>query len=173
MPGLVSCSSGTSVVPEAKYFDALVRLFDLKLATGQLAGACEALEKLVEIDPYDSRNQQRMDQIQGRAEPALLSRLKSKLTSAAPHAAQTPAPDRSRGKDKESSPALRDEVHPDQSLDDLLVQAEIFVQYSLQSKAIERLERIVELFPGEQARNERLQSLESREEGSEQCLRIG
>ena len=39
-------------------------------------GACESLEKLVEIDPYDSRNQQRMDLLQGRADDAFLSRLK-------------------------------------------------------------------------------------------------
>jgi diguanylate cyclase (GGDEF)-like protein len=144
---------------EAKYFDALVRLFDLNLANDQLSGACEALEKLVDIDPYDSRNQQRMDQLQGRADPAVLSRLKSKLTNAATHGLQSPAHDRSLGKGGELSPTLLDDVHAGQTLEDLLVQAEIFVQYSLQSKAIERLERIVELFPGEQARNERLQSL--------------
>src|SRR5579863_3306799 len=46
---------------ETKYFDALGRLFDLNLANGQLPGACEAFEKLVEIDPYDARNQGRLD----------------------------------------------------------------------------------------------------------------
>ncbi len=49
--------------------------------------------------------------------------------------------------------------NPSQTLEDLLVQAEIFVQYSLQSKAIERLQRIAELFPGEHEHNERLQGL--------------
>src|SRR6202158_6263422 len=34
---------------ETKYFDAMVRLFDLRLASDQLASACEALEKLVDI----------------------------------------------------------------------------------------------------------------------------
>jgi diguanylate cyclase (GGDEF)-like protein len=144
---------------ETKYFDALVRLFDLNLANDQLSGACEALERLVEIDPYDSRNQQRMDQLQGRADPAFLSRLKSQLTNAATHGSQTPAQDRSLGKGGELSPPLLEDVRAGQTLEDLLVQAEIFVQYSLQSKAIERLEKIMELFPGEQTRNERLQSL--------------
>jgi diguanylate cyclase (GGDEF)-like protein len=144
---------------ETKYFDALVRLFDLRLANDQVAGACEALEKLIDIDPYDSRNQQRMDLIQGRADSSILSRLKSTLAGAATHGSQTPSQDRSRGKSDEPSPALLEDVRAGQTLEDLLVQAEIFVQYSLQSKAVERLQKIVELFPGEEARNERLQGL--------------
>jgi len=144
---------------ESKYFDALVRLFDLRLANEQFTGACEALEKLLDIDPYDARNQERIDQIQGRADDAFLSRLKSRLAGAATHGSQTPAQDRSRGKSSDPSPLLLEDVRAGQTLEDLLVQAEIFVQYSLQSKAVERLQKIVELFPGEAARNERLQSL--------------
>ncbi len=40
-----------------------------------------------------------------------------------------------------------------QALDDLIVQTEIFLQYSLQSKAIERLQKIAAMFPGEEERN--------------------
>ncbi len=40
---------------ETKFFEALVRLFDLSLANDKIPGACEAFEKLVEIDPYDFR----------------------------------------------------------------------------------------------------------------------
>jgi GGDEF domain-containing protein/thioredoxin-like negative regulator of GroEL len=144
---------------ETKYFDALVHLFDLYLANDQLPGACEALEKLVEIDPYDFRNEQRMGLLQGRADEGLLSRLRSRLTGAATHGSQTPAQERSRGKSNEPSKVALDEVRAGQTLEDLLVQAEIFVQYSLQSKAIERLQRITELFPGEEEGNERLQGL--------------
>src|SRR5205807_7291 len=39
------------------------------------------------------------------------------------------------------------------------VQAEIFLQYSLQSKAVERLQKIAELFPGEEKQNSRLRNL--------------
>ncbi len=144
---------------ETKYFDALVRLFDLRLANDQLAGACEALEKLVDIDPYDSRNQQRMDLLHDRADPAFLNRLKSRLAGAATHGAQTASHERTRGKSSDPSPVLLEDVRAGQTLEDLLVQAEIFVQYSLQSKAVERLQKIMELFPGEDDRNERLQGL--------------
>jgi diguanylate cyclase (GGDEF)-like protein len=144
---------------ESKYFDAQVRLFDLNLANDQLPGACEALERLVEIDPYDGRNQERLDMLKGRASDEFLSRVKSRLSNAATHSSGAPVQEPQRGKSGEQSTSLLDEVQSGQTLEDLLVQAEIFVQYSLQSKAIERLQRIAELFPGEEENNERLQGL--------------
>ncbi len=144
---------------EAKYFDAMVQLFDLYLASNHVSEACQALEKLVDIDPYDPRNQQRMDLLRGHADDAFLAQLKSRLSNAATHGTQTPAQQDKQTGAFEQSPALLEEVRADQTLEDLLVQAEIFVQYSLQSKAVERLQRIVELFPKEQEHNERLQGL--------------
>jgi diguanylate cyclase (GGDEF)-like protein len=144
---------------ETKYFEALSLLFELYLANDKLPSACEALEKLVEIDPYDSRNQQRMELLQGRADGAIMSRLRSRLTGAATHGSQNPALERSRGRGSEPSNVQLREVDAGQTLEDLLVQAEIFIQYSLQSKAIERLQKIAELFPGEEEHNERLQGL--------------
>ncbi len=146
---------------ETKYFETVVRLFDLYRDTGHVSGAVEALDKLIDIDPYDFRNQERVDLLEGFADPGILGRLKKRLSQSATHghqAAQAPqAPPTSRIGD--ISPAILGDVQAGQSLEDLLVQAEIFVQYSLQSKAIERLQKIVELFPEEKGRNERLQGL--------------
>ncbi len=144
---------------ESKYFTALEHLFDLYLANNRVAGACESLEKLVEIDPYDSGNEERMSQLQGRADPDIMSRLRARLSNAATHLSQTTAQNGSQGQRSELSPVLLQEVRGGQTLEDLLVQAEIFIQYSLQSKAIERLQRIAEFFPGEEDHNERLQGL--------------
>ncbi len=144
---------------ETKYFDALGRLFDLNMANDHLPGACEAFEKLVEIDPYDSRNQERLDLLKGRAGNEFLSRVKSRLSNAATHRSDAPVLEPRHGKSSEPSTVILDDVQTGQTLEDLLVQAEIFVQYSLQSKAIERLQRIVELFPREAENNERLQGL--------------
>jgi diguanylate cyclase (GGDEF)-like protein len=44
-------------------------------------------------------------------------------------------------------------------LQDLMLQAEILVQYGMRAKAIERLQRIQELFPREEQRNQELQRL--------------
>ena len=46
-----------------------------------------------------------------------------------------------------------------QALEDLIVQTEIFLQYSLQNKALERLQKISAMFPGEEERNARLSNL--------------
>ena len=45
------------------------------------------------------------------------------------------------------------------ALQDLMLQAEILVQYGMRTKAVERLQRIQELFPREEERNEDLQRL--------------
>jgi len=43
-----------------------------------------------------------------------------------------------------------------QTLEDLIVQTEIFLQYSLHNKALDRLQKIGVMFPGEEKRNARL-----------------
>jgi len=45
------------------------------------------------------------------------------------------------------------------TLQDLMLQVEILIQYGMRTKAIERLQRIQELFPREEERNENLQQL--------------
>ncbi|HWF13092.1 MAG TPA: diguanylate cyclase [Candidatus Acidoferrales bacterium] len=144
---------------ETKFFEAEVHLFDLHLENNEIHEVCEAFEKLVEIDPYDSRNQERYDLLSGRADDDFLKRVKSRLSNAATHNPDTAAPQPHSKHPHEPSPAILEAVQSRQTLEDLLVQAEIFIQYSLQSKAVERLQRIVELFPGEDENNERLQSL--------------
>jgi len=142
---------------EAKYFDVLVRLFDLYLEAGNLRGACDTLDRLVDIDPYDFRNQQRIERLQGRVEPAYLRGVSARLVKVATQGPQAPAMGRALG--EQSDQPITEEGRVQQALEDLLVQAEIFLQYSLQAKAIERLEKIAEVFPGEEEHNERLRNL--------------
>ncbi|MFY9585536.1 MAG: tetratricopeptide repeat protein [Candidatus Acidiferrales bacterium] len=142
---------------EAKYFDVLVRLFDLYLAADNLAGACETLDRLVDIDPYDFRNQQRIERLAGQADPAYLRGVAARLVKAASQGPQMPVMGRSLGQEGDQPVTEAGRAH--QALEDLLVQAEIFLQYSLQTKAVERLEKIAEMFPGEEERNERLRNL--------------
>lgn len=147
---------------ETKYFDALVRLFDLYLVAGRTKEACDALERLVDIDPYDYRNQERISKLEGKVEPTFLNNIFSRVAKAATVSTRT---DGFTGAGSEVAATVEsssDEFKAQQALEDLIVQVEIFLQYSLQSKAIERLERIAELFPGEEERNERLRTLYER-----------
>jgi diguanylate cyclase (GGDEF)-like protein len=112
------------------------------------------MDKLVEIDPYDFRNQQRLTQLEGAADPALVSRIRSRLAQVATHSPQQASGPEDSGQEESAAPALEK-----QELDDLMVQAEIFLQYALQSKAVEKLEQIAQLFPGEEEHNPRLRNL--------------
>jgi diguanylate cyclase (GGDEF)-like protein len=141
---------------EVKYFDALVRLFDMYLEAGNILSAGEALEKLVDIDAYDSRHQQRLDRLKGRADAGFLARMRTRLSQLATNTSNgTDAPAANSAADRSPSGEHREK----QTLEDLIVQAEIFMQYSLQAKVVERLEKIAELFPKEEERNERLRNL--------------
>ena len=147
---------------ESKYFDVLVRLFDLYFTAGRVKESCETLDRLVDIDPYDFRNQERIAKLQGKADPSFLQNILSRAAKAATGSSRAEGFTGIGAAGAATSPSISEEARTQQALDDLLVQVEIFLQYSLQAKAIERLERIAELFPGAESTNERLQSLYQR-----------
>ena len=143
---------------ESQYFEVLIKLFDVYLTSGNVKRAAESLERLVDIDAYDYRNQERLELLRGKVEEAQIKRIASRLMksgtptpghSAHAHAAQTPA----------GPSAGSEEGRQLQALEDLIVQTEIFLQYSLQNKALERLQKIAVMFPGEEERNARLSNL--------------
>ncbi|HEV2614976.1 MAG TPA: diguanylate cyclase, partial [Candidatus Acidoferrales bacterium] len=145
---------------EVKYFDSLVRLFDLDLESNKIPAACEAIDRLVEIDPYDYRIHERISKLEGKASASFLRSINARAAKASGNA-QTASLGTGGVGDVARAPAT-DEEKSQRALDDLIVQAEIFLQYSLQNKATERLQRIAELFPGHEDRNERLRMLYER-----------
>jgi diguanylate cyclase (GGDEF)-like protein len=147
---------------ETKYFDSLVRLFDLYLGSTQLKKACDTLDRLVDIDPYDYRNQERIGKLEGRVDPAFLQNVLSRAAKAATVSTRTDGFTGAGSEAASTAGPATEEARAAQALEDLVVQVEIFLQYSLQSKAVERLERIAELFPGQEDSNERLRALYER-----------
>lgn len=147
---------------ETKYFDSLVRLFDLYLSSTQLKKACETLDRLVDIDPYDYRNQERIGKLEGKVDPAFLQNVLSRAAKAATVSTRTDGFTGAGSEAASTAGPATEEARAAQALEDLVVQVEIFLQYSLQSKAVERLERIAELFPGQEDSNERLRALYER-----------
>jgi diguanylate cyclase (GGDEF)-like protein len=143
---------------ESQYFEVLIRLFDVYLTSGNVAKAAESLERLVDIDAYDYRNQERLELLRGRVDEAHLKRIASRLmkssTPTPGHTSHTP-PSQTPGAPSPGS----EEGRQLQALEDLIVQTEIFLQYSLQNKALERLQRIAAMFPGEEERSARLANL--------------
>jgi diguanylate cyclase (GGDEF)-like protein len=147
---------------ETKYFDALVRLFDLYLGAARMKEACDTLDRLVDIDPYDYRNQERIAKLEGKVDPSFLQNILSRAAKAATISTRTDGFSGAGSDQAGSAGPVSEEARAQQALEDLIVQVEIFLQYSLQSKAVERLGRIAELFPGEEEKNERLRALYDR-----------
>jgi len=145
---------------ESKYFEALVVLFDLALTSGEAKKAQDCLERMIDIDAYDHRNQERFAKLKGKIDDGQYKNLAGRLGQGS--VVSAPAPERSMGGvggGGGSKPAPGSAAASQQALEDLIVQTEIFLQYSLQSKAQERLQRIAEMFPGEEERSERLRNL--------------
>ena len=132
---------------EADYCATLLRLFDLYCQQGNHAKAGDALDRAAEIDPYESGHQKRLEMLKGKIEQNRYEVIASRFTGTA---ATPPVRNNSTDEDKTLGSG---------TLQDLMLQAEILVQYGMRNKALERLQRIQQLFPHEEERNPELQQL--------------
>lgn len=130
---------------EHDYCETLLKLFELYYAAGNFLKAAECLDRAAEVDPYEPGHSKRLDLLRGKVDPNTVRVISSRLNSGtATESARGPAGDI----DKEPT-----------VLEDLMLQAEIFLQYSMRSRAVERLQRIAKLFPGEELKDEKLRRL--------------
>jgi diguanylate cyclase (GGDEF)-like protein len=131
---------------EQDYCETLVSLFQIYYANGNFLRAIDCLDRIAEVDPYQPGNQQRLEQLRGKVDPQRFNAVSNRLvTAGAIEEAQQPQEEKF-----EQEPTM---------LEDFMLQAEIFMQYSMRSKAIERLERIAKLFPHEEDQNDKLRTL--------------
>jgi diguanylate cyclase (GGDEF)-like protein len=129
---------------EGDYSSTLLKLFDLHCGMGNFAKAAECLDRAADVDAYEPGHQKRLEMLRGKIDENRFKVIASRFTSMAKPAEPV----------KTEGPTLGAAA-----LQDLMLQAEILVQYGMRSKAIERLQRIQELFPGEEERNQDLQQL--------------
>jgi diguanylate cyclase (GGDEF)-like protein len=130
---------------ENDYCQTLLKLFDLYVGTGDLAKAAECLDRAAEVDPYEPGHLRRLDMLKGKIDDGKFRAIAARFSSVS-KPAEEPA--------HQEGPTLGAST-----LQDLMLQAEILVQYGMRNKAVERLQRIQELFPREEERNEDLQRL--------------
>ena len=130
---------------ESDYCQTLLKLFDLYCSVGNYAKAADSLDRAAEVDVYESGHKRRLEMLRGKIDDNRFKVIASRFSSMA-EAATAPAP----GQEKMLGAA---------ALQDLMLQAEILVQYGMRSKAVERLQRIQELFPHEEERNPDLRQL--------------
>jgi diguanylate cyclase (GGDEF)-like protein len=130
---------------ENDYCTTLLKLFDLYCSTSEFAKSAECLDRAAEVDPYEPGHLKRLEMLKGKIDDARYKVIASRFSSVS-KTAEEPA--------QTEEPTLGAST-----LQDLMLQAEILVQYGMRNKAVERLQRIQELFPREEERNEDLQRL--------------
>src|ERR1700690_2619789 len=131
---------------EADYAQALLKLFDLYCEKHDYMKAGECLDRAAEADPYEPGHQKRVEMLRGKIDDQRFRVIAARFSTVK----------------KEEQPTMVKASEPTlgaAALQDLMLQAEILVQYGMRSKAIERIQRIQELFPGEEQRNQDLQRL--------------
>jgi len=130
---------------ETDYAQALLKLFDLYCSKHDYQKAGECLDRAAEVDPYEPGHQKRLATLQGKIDDQRFKVIASRFAATE--------------KKEEQEVKAKEPTLGAAALQDLMLQAEILVQYGMRSKAIERLQRIQELFPREEERNQELQKL--------------
>jgi diguanylate cyclase (GGDEF)-like protein len=140
---------------EHEYSNTLLKLFQLYYSAGKYGQAGETLDRAAELDPYEPGHAKRLEMLRGRIDDHAYSRIANRFhrTENKPEAAPAeaaPEPAAAAPARGESEPTV---------LEDFILQAEIYLQYGMRSKALERLERVSKLFPREEQKNEKLRHL--------------
>src|SRR5438132_5574320 len=130
---------------ETDYSQTVLKLFDLYYSMGNFRKAAECLDRAAEIDPYERGHQKRLETLRGKIDDNRYKVIASRFTQI-----QQSGPEPTRTEESTLGAG---------ALQDLMLQVEILVQYGMRSKAIERLQRIQELFPHEEDKNEDLHQL--------------
>ena len=150
----------------------LGRLFNLFFAERNFVRAADTLDKLIAMDPFESENRSRLQMLNGKLDAQRWQATSDSFQqqSAAAVDAYT---ETVNTRDWRESVKIEDDETGDVAagagsdsaveeasvLEDLILQSEIFLQYGLKAKAVERLERVQKLFPGEEEKNEKLRGL--------------
>lgn len=128
---------------EADYCTTLLKLFDQYCELGKFLKAGDALDRAAEIDSYEPGHQKRLAMLKGKIDDNRYQVIASRFSSTSPVAPARP----------------EEKTVGGGTLQDLMLQAEILVQYGMRNKALERLQRIQQLFPHEEERNPDLHQL--------------
>jgi len=133
---------------EIDYAQVLSRLFDLYFAAGNFAKAVDALDRAVDIDPYEAEHRERMQKLAGHAPEDRLQNVAKRLGVDPPEQI-TVVPEEERPTEG-AAPSV---------LEDLILQAEIFLQYGMRDKALQKLEHLKQSFAADLGSNPRVRQL--------------
>jgi diguanylate cyclase (GGDEF)-like protein len=135
---------------EHEYSRILIKLFQLYYDAARYRQAGETLDRAAELDSYESGHGKRLAMLKGKIEQSQYNQISNRFQKVS-RAVETPpatvpiAPVRA--------------PEPAQHLEDVVLQAEIYLQYGMRAKAMECIERIHKAYPREEDKNEKLRNL--------------
>lgn len=132
---------------EADYARMLGLLFDQYFKDGNYAKALDALDRAVDIDPYEAAHQERLARLAGRVDGERLQTVAKRL-----------------GLEASVDPGALPEAASESAavpkvFEDLVLQAELFLQYGMREKALEKIQQIKQSFPAEVESDTRVRTL--------------
>jgi tetratricopeptide (TPR) repeat protein/GGDEF domain-containing protein len=125
----------------------LARLFNLYLAVEHYETAADTLERIIDVDPYGGGHYDRLLSLEGHIDKIWYDNIASRV--------EPPSTGRVTGGEAAGQGAASKAV----SLDDLIIEGEMYLQYQLGSKLKETLETLNRQFPGVEEDNQRLRDL--------------
>ncbi|MFB3922498.1 MAG: GAF domain-containing protein [Terriglobia bacterium] len=128
----------------------LSRLFGLYLAAEQYDQAADTLERIIDVDPYGAGHYDRLLTLEGHIDKIWYDNIAARV--------QPPSTARSATAAAASTGGAPGAAKAE-GLDDLIIEAEMYFQYQLDSKLKETLTKIHNLFPGAEEKNPRLAEL--------------
>ena len=125
----------------------LSRLFNLHLASENYHQAGDTLERILDVEPYGEGHYDRLMNLEGHIDSIWYKNILARL--------EPPSTGR-------TSPALNAAAaaaERAETMEDLLVEGEMYHQYQLAAKLAETVEKIDRLFPGADEKNQRVRDL--------------
>lgn len=130
---------------EHDYCETLLKLFDLHYAAGNFTQAVDCLDRAAEVDAYESGHQSRFEMLRGKVPYDQLKAVAARLIGA--------------GGAGDSFTGNEDPKLESTTLEDLMLQAQIYLRYGMLAKAREKLDRIRTLFPDQEQASPELRDL--------------
>ena len=143
---------------EHEYCAMLLKLFELQYAQRNFVKAADCLDRASEVDAYEPGHEERLAMLRGKIDQHRYNAIENRLSTVARTSSKLGSQQEEEQGEASAEAEPADNGEPT-VLEDLMLQAEIFLQYSMRSKAVERLERINKLFPHEEDKREKLAQL--------------
>jgi diguanylate cyclase (GGDEF)-like protein len=146
---------------EHEYSRTLLKLFQAYCAAGSFERAGEILDRAAELDPYEPGHTKRLEMLRGKIPLSQFGHIARRFETAASSAKPAQEESALLADSETQDWKLQNDARDSEPtvLEDFILQAEIYLQYGMRSKALERLERVSKLFPREEQKNEKLRQL--------------